>query len=158
MKLSNIKQHLLTLDSLTFHLPNGSTVPAHFHVTEVGSLVKNFIDCGGTLRKENRVSFQLWQDEDYDHRLGSKKLLGIIELAERTLGLEDWEVEVEYQGETIGKYGLEVHPEGFSLTNQFTDCLAPDRCGIPVAKPKIQISQLSSMPEGGACAPGSGCC
>ncbi len=158
MKLSQIKQHLQSIDSLSFLLPDGSVVPLHFHVTEVGSLSKHFIDCGGTVRQENRVNFQLWQAEDYDHRLGSKKLLEIIELAERKLGLEDWEVEVEYQGDTIGKYGLEVHSAGFLLTRQFTDCLAPDKCGVPEVKPKIQLSQLSNLPEGGACAPGSGCC
>ena len=142
MKLSEIKHHLQSLDSLTFHLPDGSVVPLHFHVTEVGSLARHFIDCGGTVRKEHRINFQLWQAEDYDHRLGSKKLLKIIHLAEESLGLEDWEVEVEYQGNTIEKYGLGFHPKGFSLTKQLTNCLAPDKCGIPKSKPKIRLSQL----------------
>ncbi|MEM6629917.1 MAG: DUF6428 family protein [Bacteroidota bacterium] len=159
MNLSAIKQHLHTLDTLKFQLPDGSWVPLHFHVTEIGSLAKNFIDCGGTQRQENHINFQLWHSGDYDHRLGSKKLLGIIELAEQTLGLErDWEVEIEYQGETISKYGVAAHPEGFSLINQFTNCLAQDQCIPPLVKPKIQLSQLSSLPEGGACSPGSGCC
>jgi hypothetical protein len=32
--------------------------------------------------------------------------LDIIELSEKILGIEDYEIEVEYQAETIGKYDL----------------------------------------------------
>jgi hypothetical protein len=48
MKLSEIKK-LDTLENVTFQLPDGTTVPEHFHVTEVGLITKNFIDCGGKL-------------------------------------------------------------------------------------------------------------
>jgi hypothetical protein len=49
MKLSEIKKKLDTLENVTFQLPDGTTVPEHFHVTEVGLITKNFIDCGGKL-------------------------------------------------------------------------------------------------------------
>ena len=48
-------------------------VPSHFHVTEVGKITKHFIDCGGTVRNEEVVNFQLWQADDYDHRLHPEK-------------------------------------------------------------------------------------
>jgi hypothetical protein len=48
MKLSEFKKQLSTVTDLNFVLPNG-VVPQHFHVTEVGQITKNFIDCGGTL-------------------------------------------------------------------------------------------------------------
>ena len=51
MKLSEIKIHLNKLDKIAFQLPNGSLVPSHFHVTEVGKVSKHFIDCGGSIRK-----------------------------------------------------------------------------------------------------------
>ncbi|MBA4301984.1 hypothetical protein SAMN03080617_03402 [Algoriphagus alkaliphilus] len=156
MKLSEIKSRLPQLSHLTFLLPNGTPVPAHFHITEVGQVNKRFIDCGGTLRDEKTVNFQLWEDGDYDHRLGAKKLLDIIQLSERVLGLEDLEVEVEYQGDTIGKYGLEFNGGVFTLTNKMTDCLAKDKCGIPAQKPKVRLSILSASES--SCAPGSGCC
>ena len=76
-------------------------------MTEVGKVTKHFIDCGGTERNEEVISFQLWSANDYDHRLHSKKLLDIIELSEKVLGIEDLEIEVEYQADTIGKFGLE---------------------------------------------------
>jgi hypothetical protein len=157
MKLSEIKSHLSGLNQLIFQLPDGTKVPAHFHITEIGQINKKFIDCGGTVREEKVINFQLWEDGDFDHRLGANKLLDIIDLSERVLGLEDSEVEVEYQGETIGKYGLELRGEVFHLTKKLTDCLAKDKCGIPAQKPKIRLSALQSSNEA-QCIPGSGTC
>ena len=31
-------------------LPDKSFVPAHYHITEVGKVQKDFVDCGGTVR------------------------------------------------------------------------------------------------------------
>ena len=47
-KLSDFKKHLSILETLTFVQTNGDLVPAHFHITEVGLITKQFIDCGGT--------------------------------------------------------------------------------------------------------------
>ena len=41
MKLSDVKNQLYTLENVTFQLPNGTFVPEHFHVTEVGLVTKN---------------------------------------------------------------------------------------------------------------------
>jgi hypothetical protein len=157
MKLSAIKNSLSRLDKVAFQLPNGEFVPSHFHVTEVGVIQKRFIDCGGTLRSETVVNFQLWEADDYDHRLAPKKLNSIIALSEEKLGIEDWEVEVEYQGETIGKYGLDFNGSHFLLTTKMTDCLARENCGIPEQKPRIRLSALVAT-DGNSCTPGSGCC
>lgn len=151
MKLSEIKTHLKHLENIAFQLPNGSLVPPHFHVTEVGKISKHFIDCGGTVRSEEVASFQLWDSEDYDHRLHPEKLTHIIELSEKVLGLQDLDIEVEYQGETINKFGLAFDGKNFQLTTTQTDCLAKEKCGIPTEKPKRNIAEIS-------CAPGSGCC
>ncbi len=157
MKLSEIKQKLSTLDRIGFKLPNGEMVQSHFHVTEVGKITKSFIDCGGTIRNEEVISFQLWEANDYDHRLHPEKLVHIIELSEKLLGLPDAEIEVEYQGGTIGKYGLDFDGHHFLLTQKLTDCLAKDKCGIPQEKPKVKLSQLV-MTKTNGCEPGSGCC
>ena len=74
MKLSEIKKELQLLETIAFKLPNGDLVPSHFHVTEVGKITKHFIDCGGVIRKEEKVNFQLWEANDYDHRLHPEKL------------------------------------------------------------------------------------
>lgn len=148
MKISEVKSVLRQVDSIAFQLPDNTLVPNHFHVTEVGKITKHFIDCGGTVRKEEVVNFQLWNADDYDHRLHPEKLLNIIELSEKTLGIEDLEIEVEYQAETIGKFGLDFNGTNFLLTTKQTDCLAKDNCGIPEPKTEAQNS----------CTPGSGCC
>jgi hypothetical protein len=156
MKLSDFKKKLSTLDKISFELPNGELVAPNFHVTEVGSVNKNFIDCGGTLMNENRVNFQLWEANDYDHRLHPEKLLKIIELSQEKIGLPNKEIEVEYQGDTIGKYGIEIKGDRFLLTSLTTDCLAKDQCGITESKIKISMDALSSGGE--ICTPGGGCC
>lgn len=152
MKLSDVKNHLGAMDNLTFVLENGEQVPAHFHITEVGLITKRFIDCGNTVRNETVVSMQLWDANDYDHRLAPEKLLKIIATSEKVLGIEDHEVEIEYQGGTIGKYGLNFNGNQFVLTNKQTACLADDQCGVPVVKKKIALSELQ------CCQPGGGCC
>ncbi|HCY45276.1 MAG TPA: hypothetical protein DHU89_01240 [Flavobacteriales bacterium] len=155
MILSEVKTLLKHTSRLEFKLPNGELVPSHFHVTEVGKVSKHFIDCGGVERKEEVVSFQLWNANDYDHRLHPERLLDIINLSESKLGLSDSVVEVEYQGETIGKYGLDYSDGTFQLTMKETDCLAKDNCGIPEEKPRVKLSEIQNS---GSCAPGSGCC
>ena len=155
MKLSEVKTILETLETLTFKLPNGELVPRHFHVTEIGKISKHFIDCGGTVRAENVISFQLWNANDYDHRLHPEKLVHIIDLSIDKLQLEDHEVEVEYQGDTIGKFGLDFDGESFLLITKQTDCLAKDNCGIPTEKLKVKLSELQNEP---CCSPDGNCC
>lgn len=149
MKLSEVKSLLPALDTLVFKLPNGETVPQHFHVTEIGGIDKKFIDCGGTVRTEQKINFQLWHAGDVDHRLQAGKLLNIIRLSEDKLGLTDAEVEVEYQGDTIGKYGLEFTGKEFALTVRSTACLAQDACGVG-PEPASVVEQTACC-AGGKC-------
>lgn len=157
MKLSDFKKQLSSTQELTFTLPNGTVVPTHFHVTEVGQVTKHFIDCGGTVRNEKVVNFQLWEANDFDHRLAPQKLKDIIALSESKLGLEDAEIEVEYQSDTIGKYGLDFDGKNFVLTNLYTACLASDKCGIPTEKLKVSLGELQNTTKN-ACTPGGKCC
>lgn len=157
MKLSEIKEILPTLENVEFQLENGTAVPEHFHVTEVGMITRNFIDCGGVIRSEKAVNFQLWNADDFEHRLKSGKLLNIIKLSEDILGIGDFDIEVEYQLGTIGKYNLEFKGKTFILTNKTTACLAPDACGIPAEKEKKNLTELLSHQDR-QCTPDSGCC
>ena len=155
MKLSEIKKILKSLDRISFQLPNGTFVSSHFHVTEVGKVTKDFIDCGGKVINETVLNFQLWEQNDYDHRLHPEKLTQIIELSEKMFRFEDLEIEVEYQGEeTIGKYNLDFDGVHFLLTSKVTACLALEACGISVEKTKVNISEVQSS----CCDPSSGCC
>lgn len=73
MKLSQVKNILKALETVNFILSDGSAVPEHFHITEIGLITKNFIDCGGIVRKETAINFQLWDANDFDHRLKPQK-------------------------------------------------------------------------------------
>lgn len=154
MKLSEIKTVLPGLDNVIFRLEDGKYVPEHFHVTEVGIIDKKFIDCGGIIRHEQAVNFQLWDANDYEHRLKPGKLLNIISLSELKLGIGDFDIEVEYQNTTIGKYELGFDGREFILKNKTTACLAQDACGMP-AKEKKNLSELNTSSR---CTPDSGCC
>ena len=157
MKLSQVKSALENLQDVNFQLPSGELVPAHFHVTEVGEVTKHFIDCGGTVRNEKKVNFQLWEANDFDHRLAPQKLLNIISLSEAKLGIEDSEIEVEYQSDTIGKYHLDFNGKDFLLVSTTTNCLAQDKCGIPPEKLKVSLVDLSTLNKN-TCTPGGKCC
>ncbi|PIE50217.1 MAG: hypothetical protein CSA38_04380 [Flavobacteriales bacterium] len=158
MKLSEFKEKLNQVEELHFVLENGEKVPAHFHITEVGQINKHFIDCGGVERKEMTVNFQLWTSIDTDHRLKSEKLQHIIQISEEKLHLQDAEIEVEYQLETIGKFGIDFKEGQFILTSKLTNCLAPDQCGLPsFEKKKVKLSELNA-PKTSCCEPSSGCC
>lgn len=152
MKLSEIKTALNYLSKIQFVLPDGQQVPEHFHVTEIGTLSKHFIDCGGTVRLEKTISFQLFTATDYDHRLSVDKLKSIITMSEEKINLEDGDIEVEFQGRTIEKYGIKFMNGIFQLVPKQTDCLAKDKCGIPI------VNSADSIKSTNTCSPGSGCC
>ncbi|MDB5257630.1 MAG: hypothetical protein JWM14_2325 [Chitinophagaceae bacterium] len=153
MKLSEIKELLPNLETVNFKLASGQYVPEHFHVTEIGLVSKHFMDCGGTERLEKVVNFQLWDANDFEHRLKPQKLLNIISLSEKVLQLEDLDIEVEYQSETIGKYGLAFNGKEFELVSLRTACLASERCGTLSKEKQTVLAEASAC-----CTPGGGCC
>ena len=153
MKLSTFKKTLSELDTLKFQLPDGHFVPAHFHITEVGNLTRNYIDCGGIVRQENKLSIQLWVASDKDHRLKPDKVLDILKLADKQFEFSNIDVEVEYQQSTIGLFKLAFDGSAFQLINTQTACLAQEKCGISQEKPRVRLTA-----SGLSCDPESDCC
>jgi hypothetical protein len=116
-------------------LPDKSFVPAHYHITEVGRVRKDFIDCGGTVRSTQACVLQVWVATDVDHRLDTTKLASIIHIARPLLESDDLPVEVEYEEGVISQYpigGMEITPSGllFYLGTKHTACLAPEKCKV----------------------------
>ena len=116
-------------------LPDKSFVPAHYHITEVGRVRKDFIDCGGTVRSLTSCVLQVWVANDHDHRLESSKLAKIIKVAQPLLASDDLPVEMEYEDQVVSQYpvgGAEITPSGilFYLGTKHTACLAPEKCGV----------------------------
>ena len=149
MLLSEFLFALNQVDRIEIKTPDGAFVPPHFHITEVGKVEKHFIDCGGTERKESVVNFQLWSSNDVEHRLYPQKTIDIIRLSQQRLQLKDEQIEVEYQGETIGKFALGFDGNYFHLLPKQTDCLAKDDCAVPERETAANES---------CCDPASGCC
>ena len=138
--------------TMQFMLPDHSFIPPHFHITEVGRVQKDFIDCGGTSRALTTCLLQVLVANDTDHRLNTTKLAGIFNFGNKLFTSDDIPVEVEYEQDAISQFPLadiEITPAGllFVLGSKHTACLAPDKCGIGVP---------STTKTG--CTPNTGCC
>lgn len=135
--------------ALRLMLPDDSFVPDHFHVTEVGRVQKDFIDCGGAIRNSVNCVLQAWVANDVAHRLNTTMLSRIIGKGKQLLGSTDVPLEIEYDNGVISQYpvlGSEVTPQGviLHLGSKHTACLAPDHCGI-------QLDVLSDCSTPGCC-------
>jgi hypothetical protein len=135
---------------VSFVLPDGGRVPAHAHITEVGRIDREFLDCGGVLRRTSFCCLQAWVADDTDHRLSAGKLVTIIGRALEPLGLAALPVEVEYEDGLISQFPVVSVSAGdavvLHLGTKHTDCLAKEIC-LPVP----------GAAEG-CCKPDSGCC
>ncbi|MFN0047701.1 MAG: DUF6428 family protein [Cytophagales bacterium] len=150
MNISSLKEHLSNINQLNFNLPDGTQVPSHFHITEIGLQTKHSVDCGRIKHINKKAILQIWVAQDTDHRLKPLALLGIINDAGSILGGDDLEVEIEFQKETIGKYDLGFANKNFELIPQYTDCLARETCGVDTILATVNSSEC--------CTPGKGCC
>jgi hypothetical protein len=115
-----------------FVLPDGDFIPAHAHVTEVGHVVKNFIDCGGVMGRSETVLLQTHVGRDTDHRLKTDRFAKILQLGERVLPHDQLEVEVEYDCCVVAQYPVsEVKRSGghldLILGRRRTQCRAQER-------------------------------
>ena len=121
--------------SIELMLPGGTFVPAHFHLTEVGLVRKEFIDCGGTKRSTSTCVLQVWLAEDFDHRLDTTKLRRIVESALPILASDTLDVEFEVQEKSISIFSLQTSRSidgklRLQLGNKHTACLAPQLCVV----------------------------
>lgn len=135
MNITELKNKLIQFPeaNVRFLLPNGDTIPAHAHVTEVARIDKQFIDCGGTFRRDSFCRLQTWFSDDVDHRLTAGKLAKIIEKAATVLQSDDLEVDVEHEVGYISQFPLESVSLSSNeiilhLTERHTACLALDKC------------------------------
>ncbi|HXA09952.1 MAG TPA: DUF6428 family protein [Chthoniobacterales bacterium] len=121
-----------------FILPHGAQIPAHFHLTEVGHVVKKFVDCGGTFRAREACVLQTYVADDFDHRLNAKRFADILDLGRTVLPNDDLEVEVEWDCCVVSQYPIAAGRVvgdrlEFQLESKHTDCLARQKCGCAPA-------------------------
>jgi hypothetical protein len=139
-------------------LPDGGFIPAHFHITEVGHVMKRFIDCGGTRRTLETCLLQTWVHDDVDHRLVAGKLAAIFDKASDVLPHHDLPVEIEYEDYVVAQFPVESAGiiDGalvFRLGLKHTDCLARGICLPGECAPAPKAAQPATC-----CTPGSTCC
>ena len=139
MKVSEFKSYLSKSPAaeMRFVLPDGDEIPLHAHVTEVGRVDKNFIDCGGTPRSLANCVLQIWVAEnDEAHRFAPGKLAKVMDMATPVFRSDDLEVEVEYEDccglsqYPVSEAQVEDGKLTFRLRAKHTDCLAKEACGL----------------------------
>ena len=125
MKFSDLRavleKHPTTLPR--FVLPSGEFIPAHAHLTEVGYVAKNFIDCGGVTGRSEAVVLQTHVGQDTEHRLRSERFGKILQLGERVLPHDQLEVEVEYDCCVVAQYPISE----VKATNEYLDLILGKR-------------------------------
>ena len=158
MKLNELKAALARHPeaNVRFILPNGESVPAHAHVTEVARIDKRFIECGGTLRDDAMCRLQTWTAQDFEHRLTAGKLHAILNKAGSFLGPDDIAVDVEHEVQFISQFPLDsVKSDGhellLKLAERHTACLAQDKCGVAPKTESILFKPLPTFPQPSKC-------
>ena len=124
---------------ITVIWPDGDPIEAHFHVTEIGRVQKDFVDCGGTVRRQLNCLLQTWVGEDTLHRLTAGNLLKAFAQAEQVLNGEDLPVELEYEAcNVVQLVVVSIQRESdryvLQLGSKHTDCLAKELCCPDSAK------------------------
>ena len=161
MTLAEFKSHLRAHPDahVIISLPDGGIVPQHYHVTEVGHVAKNFVDCGGKFRASESCVLQTWISDHRDdgHRLTAGKLNTILGFADSFLPSDDLPVEVEHEQGMISQFPVEdVTFVDSALTVRLaakhTACLARERCG------KDSEACATTDEEQACCAGSERCC
>ena len=134
MKLNELREiaHRNPTTEPRFILPGGDEIPVHAHVTEVGHLMRNFIDCGGIIGREENVVLQTHVGDDTDHRLRADRFAKILALGNRVVPHDKLDVEVEYDCCVVAQYRvIDARPKGDRLDIQLgrkaTQCRARER-------------------------------
>lgn len=158
MTLSELKSLLSDHNDRHFRLalPDDSTVPLSFHITEAGLLHKTFLDCGGKHRESQTCQLQVWVGDDYNHRIETGKMAAILKKAESLFPDDSIPVEIEYEDQVISQYSVASYQilndaVILKLAHKHTECLAPELCGLP------SFQRLPAIGEKSPCCGHGGC-
>ena len=132
---------------LSLALPDGTTVPPHFHITEVGALSKSFVDCGGRPHSEQSCVLQVWLAHDYNHRIEAGKLARILDAARDLFETTEIPVEFEHEAPVLTRLPIDSHhlADGqiiFQLSLKKADCLAKDIC---LPEPDFSLPEIPTQ-------------
>jgi hypothetical protein len=162
MNIPELKARLRAHPELNVSIlrPDGTAVPAHYHLTEVGHVAKKFVDCGGKFRVSETCVLQIHfaAPQDDGHRLTAGKFARILDLAKPILPTEDLPVEVEYEAglisqASLARVSLEHGVLQLGLGARHTACLAKEKCGIEegcggASEPAEETTACCAAPAG----------
>lgn len=134
---------------LRFILPDGDSIAPHAHLTEVGHVVKTYIDCGGLTGREEKIVLQTHVGNDTHHRLTTDRFAKILELGSRVIPDTQLEVDVEYDCCVVSQYPVaaaQVNGAALEVT------LRPGRTQCR-ARERRETESTSSC-----CSPAAACC
>ena len=142
--------------TLSFALADGTLIPPHYHITEVGHATKTFLDCGGKKHRTESCILQTWIADDTDHRLHAEKLVTIFDRAADLISDQDLPVELEHEAPVLTQLTIdrhEIRPDTlvFHLAYKQTDCLAKDICLPDFTLPAIPGQKTTCNPTTGCC-------
>jgi hypothetical protein len=131
-----------------FVLTDGDYIPVHAHLTEVGHVVKNFVDCGGATGKDEKLVVQTHVGNDTEHRLRADRFAKILSVAGTVLPTADLDVEIEYDCCVVAQYPIaEARAAG-----KYLDLIL--KSGRTQCRPRERLENTKA----GSGRAGGGCC
>jgi hypothetical protein len=157
MKLYEFSNILKTVGTKRLVIRKSPTevVPEHFHITEIGNVKKDFVDCGGVRRQLEYCAMQVWVADDINHRLTPDRLSSILDQGLKFID-DNNIVNFEIQERTVALYelfGMTISKDVVYLevAEKKTACLAPDKCGVKSDKYKADSEDKSCCVSKGCC-------
>ena len=139
--------------SIIFTLPNGETVPASFHITDVGVVSKHLIDCGAQTRTEEQVHLQLWTGKDDDHRVTTDTANRILKHSHSVLG----KIKEPKTAQVLVEYQLEWH--GMPIFSLFkVSDMQTSETEVSLSLSTIKTTCLAAERSHSECGVSEGCC
>ena len=135
IKVSALKAALAAAPDLpiTVVWTDGDPIEPHFHVTEVGRVQKDFVDCGGTVRRLVTCLLQTWGETTRTIASLAANSSRRLPMRPRSSALKNLPVELEYENCNVVQLVVaSVRQESdrlvLQLGSKHTDCLAKEVC------------------------------
>jgi hypothetical protein len=133
---------------IVIYLPNNEIIPKHFHLTDIGTITHNFIDCGGVVGQNSWVQMQLWVADDIEHRITTTTLDHILHQSQEILNdVNSHNVVIEYQ--TSGGSATKYDIKNIEITDTFN---------IHLANVNTTCLEIERNPNTNKCGNNSSCC
>jgi len=150
---TELKKLVVKAHKISFELPNGKLVPAHYTITRIGEQVSKYIDATGKIQQHKFLVLQFLPSGTYNHRLHPEKLQKLLELAEQAFDTSTSAIKVTYQAENTIFYSIEYSDSIFKLLPDIDQSIHSENQIVKSKKSTPLIDAAS-----GPFIPGTSCC